>query len=53
MEKYKAFMNEFKQIKTFITLTENPSLSKAAEKMDIVISAVSGRLKELESNLGV
>lgn len=46
-------MNEFSQIKTFITLVENQSLSKAAEKMGIAISAVSRRLKELESNLGV
>ena len=46
-------MNEFSQIKTFITLVENQSLSKAAEKMDIAVSAVSRRLKELESNLGV
>jgi DNA-binding transcriptional LysR family regulator len=46
-------MNEFSQIKTFITLVENRSLSKAAEKMDIAVSAVSRRLKELESSLGV
>jgi len=46
-------MNEFSQIKTFIALVENRSLSKAAEKMDIAVSAVSRRLKELEANLGV
>jgi len=46
-------MNEFSQIKTFIALVENHSLSKTAEKMGIAVSAVSRRLKELESNLGV
>lgn len=52
-EKYNSTMNEFSQIKTFIAMVENQSLSKAAEKMDIAVSAVSRRLKELESNLGV
>jgi DNA-binding transcriptional LysR family regulator len=46
-------MNDFSQIKTFIALVENHSLSKTAEKMDIAVSAVSRRLKDLESNLGV
>ncbi len=46
-------MNEFSQIKTFVALVESRSISKAAEKMDIAVSAVSRRLKELESNLGV
>jgi DNA-binding transcriptional LysR family regulator len=46
-------MNEFSHIKTFIALVESNSLSKAAEKMDIAVSAVSRRLKELEFNLGV
>jgi DNA-binding transcriptional LysR family regulator len=53
LEKNKAIMNEFSQIQTFIALVESRSLSKAAEKMDIAVSAVSRRLKELESNLGV
>lgn len=46
-------MNEFTQIKTFVTLVESHSISKAAENMDVAISAVSRRLKELESSLGV
>lgn len=46
-------MNEFTQIRTFVTLVESQSISKAAEKMDVAISAVSRRLKELESGLGV
>ena len=46
-------MNEFNQIKTFVVLVESRSISRAAEKMDIAVSAVSRRLKELESNLGV
>ena len=51
-QKYDEFMNEFSQIKTFVALVESRSISKAAEKMDIAVSAVSRRLKELESNLG-
>ncbi|WP_415887779.1 LysR family transcriptional regulator [Neptuniibacter sp. QD37_6] len=46
-------MNEFSQIKTFVALVESGSISKAAEKMDVAVSAVSRRLKELESSLGV
>ncbi|NRB38057.1 MAG: LysR family transcriptional regulator [Pseudomonadales bacterium] len=46
-------MNEFTLIKTFVTLVESQSISKAAENMDVAISAVSRRLKDLESNLGV
>jgi len=46
-------MNEFSQIKTFVVLVESGSISNAAEKMDVAVSAVSRRLKELESNLGV
>jgi len=46
-------MNEFSQIKTFVALVENHSISKTAEKMDVAVSAVSRRLKELETSLGV
>ncbi|MEH6651752.1 MAG: LysR family transcriptional regulator [Motiliproteus sp.] len=46
-------MNEFSQIRTFVALVECHSISKAAEKMDVAVSAVSRRLKELESSLGV
>lgn len=46
-------MNELGQIKTFVALVESHSISKAAERMDIAVSAVSRRLKELESSLGV
>lgn len=46
-------MNEFSQIRTFVTLVECHSISSTAEKMDVAVSAVSRRLKELESTLGV
>lgn len=46
-------MSEFNQIKTFIVLVDNHSISKAAEKLGVAVSAVSRRLKELESDLGV
>ena len=46
-------MNELTQIKSFVALVESRSISKAAERMDIAVSAVSRRLKELESGLGV
>lgn len=46
-------VNEFSQIKTFVALVEHQSVSKTADKLNVAISAVSRRLKELESELGV
>mgnify|MGYP000132328074 CR=1 FL=1 len=46
-------MNEFSHISTFVAVVESQSASKAAEKLGVAVSAVSRRLKELESELGV
>lgn len=46
-------MNEFEQLRYFVTLVETGSASKAAETLNVAVSAVSRRLKELEQRLGV
>ena len=46
-------MRKFESMETFVKIVETGSLSAAAEQMDIAISAVSRRLKDLESHLGV
>jgi DNA-binding transcriptional LysR family regulator len=46
-------MDRFEEMQTFVRVVETGSLSNAAERMDIVKSAVSRRLAELESRLGV
>lgn len=46
-------MSELDEIRVFVTLVETQSSTKAAEKMGLAISAISRRMKELESRLGV
>jgi DNA-binding transcriptional LysR family regulator len=46
-------MDKFSQIQTFVNVVETGSLSAAADRMEIAKSAVSRRLAELESRLGV
>ena len=46
-------MNKYEEIETFIRVVEAGSLTKAAEQLKIAKSAVSRRLKELETRLGV
>ena len=46
-------MSRFEQFETFVRVVEAGSLSAAAEQLGIAKSAVSRRLKELESRLGV
>lgn len=46
-------MDRFEEMHTFIRVVESGSLSAAADRMDIAKSAVSRRLAELESRLGV
>lgn len=46
-------MNELEQIRVFVCLVECQSASKAAEKLGLANSAVSRRMKELETRLGV
>ena len=46
-------MDRFEEMNTFIKVVETGSLSATANKLDIAKSAVSRRLAELESRLGV
>lgn len=46
-------MNRFENMQTFVKIVETGSQSATAEQMDIAVSAVSRRLKDLESHLGV
>ncbi len=46
-------MNPFEEMQTFVRIVDAGSITKAAEQMDTVKSAVSRRLAELEKRLGV
>jgi DNA-binding transcriptional LysR family regulator len=46
-------MSELQEIRVFVNLVEANSSTKAAEQMGVAISAISRRMKELETRLGV
>lgn len=46
-------MSELDEMRVFVTLVENNSSTKAAEKMGLANSAISRRMKDLETRLGV
>lgn len=46
-------MDRFEEMSTFVRVVDTGSLSAAAQRMDIAKSAVSRRLADLESRLGV
>lgn len=46
-------MNQFEEMHTFVRIVEAGSITKAAEQLNTVKSAVSRRLTELEKRLGV
>ena len=46
-------MNQFEDMQTFVRIVEAGSITKAAEQLNTVKSAVSRRLSELEKRLGV
>ena len=46
-------MDKFEEMSTFVRVVDSGSLSAAAQRMDIAKSAVSRRLADLESRLGV
>jgi len=46
-------MNQFEDMQTFVRIVEAGSITKAAEQLETVKSAVSRRLAELEKRLGV
>ncbi len=46
-------MNQFEDMHTFVRIVEAGSITKAAEQLDTVKSAISKRLSDLEKRLGV
>jgi len=46
-------MNQLEEMQTFIRIVEAGSITKAAEQLDTVKSAISRRLSELEKRLGI
>jgi len=46
-------MDRFEEMRTFITVVKQGSLTAAADKLDIAKSAISRRLADLEERLGV
>ena len=46
-------MNQLEEMQTFVRVVDAGSITKAAEQMNTVKSAISRRLSELESRLGV
>lgn len=46
-------MNRFAEIETYVAVVEGGSLSRAASRLRIAVSAVSRRIGELEARLGV
>lgn len=46
-------MNKFEEMQTFVRIVEAGSITKAAEQLDTVKSAISRRLSSIESRLGV
>lgn len=46
-------MSELEEIRVFVQLVESQSATKAAERMDVAVSAISRRMKDLETRLGV
>ena len=51
--RYREQMSKYEEIETFVRVVEAGSITKAAEQLKIAKSAVSRRLKELETRLGV
>ncbi len=46
-------MSQLEEMQTFIRIVEAGSITKAAEQMNTVKSAISRRLSELETRLGI
>ncbi|MEM9138348.1 MAG: LysR family transcriptional regulator [Pseudomonadota bacterium] len=45
-------MDRFEDLRAFVQVIESGSLTRAADRLDVATSAVSRRIKELESRLG-
>jgi len=46
-------MNQFEEMQNFVRIVEAGSITKAAEQLDTVKSAISRKLKNLETRLGI
>ncbi|MGH1351697.1 MAG: LysR family transcriptional regulator [Methyloligellaceae bacterium] len=46
-------MSELEEIRVFVQLVESSNATRAAEKLGVAVSAVSRRMKDLETRLGV
>ena len=49
---YIASMSQIEELRAFVLIVETGSLTQAAERMGIAVSAVSRRLRDLEIRLG-
>ncbi len=47
-----AMPHDITDLRFFVTITESGSLAEAARRLDVTPSAVSQRLRQLESRLG-
>lgn len=46
-------MNEIEQLRIFVAIAESGSMTRAANRLQVAVSVVSRRFKELETRLGV
>ena len=49
---YIAGMSQIEELRAFVLIVETGSLTQAADRMGIAVSAVSRRLRDLELRLG-
>ena len=45
-------MDRFEDLRAFVQVVESGTLTRAADRLDVATSAVSRRIKDLESRLG-
>ena len=50
--RYVLFMSQIEELRAFVLIVETGSLTQAADRMGIAVSAVSRRLRDLEIRLG-
>ena len=50
--RYGLFMSQIEELRAFVLIVETGSLTQAADRMGIAVSAVSRRLRDLELRLG-
>lgn len=49
----RRFVGQFEDLKTFVTVAQSGSITKASEQLDTAKSAISRRLNDLEEKVGV